>query len=114
MKHLTTDRLIIFMQGHKKLVETHLITTGSILHCIIRSILWWIREIKLVPNELKTSKEVIDRLARVLPNLILFNRELIFSSAMWGRISFGEHITGSASIIKISKQIRNGWDGGVS
>ena len=73
MKQLTTDRLIIIMQGHKKLVETHLITMGSILYCIIRSIPWWISEIKLVPYELETSKEIIDRLARVLSNLILFN-----------------------------------------
>jgi hypothetical protein len=102
VKQLTMDRLIIIMQGYKKLVETHFITTGSILHCIIRSIPCWISEIKLVPYELKMSKEVIDRLARVLPNLILFNQKLIFLSAMWGGISFGEHIPGSTSIIKIS------------
>jgi hypothetical protein len=68
----------------------------------------------LVPYELETSKEIIDRLARVLPNLILFNQKLIFPSAMWGGISFGEHIPGNASIIKISQQIRNGWDGGIA
>ena len=38
------------------------------------------------PYELEMSKEIIDRLARVLPNLILFNRKLIFPSAMWGGI----------------------------
>jgi hypothetical protein len=65
--------------------------TGSILHCIIGSIPWWISKIKLVLYELETNKEIIDRLAKVLPNLMLFNRELIFSSAMWGGISFGEH-----------------------
>jgi hypothetical protein len=102
------------MQGHKKLVEMHLITTSSILHCIIGNIPWWISEIKLVPYELETSKEIIDRLARVLPNLILFNQKLIFPSAMWGGISFGKHIPSSMSIIKISQQIRNGWDGGIA
>ena len=65
------------------------------------------------PYELEMSKEIIDRLARVLPNLILFNRKLTFLSAMWGGISFGEHIPGSTSIIKISQQIRNGWDEGI-
>ena len=91
-----------------------MIMTGNILHCIIGSIPWWISKIKLVPYELETSKEIIDRMARVLLNLILFNQKLIFSSAMWGAISFGEHILGSASIIKISQQIRNGWDGGIA
>jgi hypothetical protein len=68
----------------------------------------------LVPNELETRKEIMDRLARFLPDLILFNQELIFPSVMRERISFGEHIPGSASIIKISKHIRDGWDGGIA
>ena len=95
------------------MVETHLITMGSILHYIIGSISWWIREIKLVPNELETSKKIIDKLARVLLDVRPLNRELIFPSAMRGRLSFGKHIPGNASIIKIYQQIRNGWDGDI-
>ena len=86
------NKLIIVKQSHKKLIEAHLITTGSILDGIIGSIPCPIGEINLVPNELETGNEIIDRLAKVLLDLILFNHELIFLRTMRCRIPFGKHI----------------------
>ena len=76
MELLTTNRLVIIKQTHQKLIETKLISMGSIFDCIGVSILSWIGEIDLFLNELETSKEIVDRMDKFLLDLILFNHEV--------------------------------------
>ena len=76
MEQLTTNRLVIIKQTHQKLIETKLISMGSIFDCISVSIPSWIEKIDLFLNELEMSKEIIDSNDRFLLDLILFNHEV--------------------------------------
>jgi hypothetical protein len=76
VEQLTTNRLVIIKQTHQKLIETKLISMGSIFDCISVSIPSWIGKIDLFLNELETSKEIVDRMDRFLLDLILFNHEV--------------------------------------
>ena len=76
MEQLTTNRLLIIKQTHQKLIETKLISMGSIFDYISVNIPIWIGKIDLSLNELETSKEIVDRMDRFLLDLILFNHEV--------------------------------------
>ena len=76
MEQLTTNRLVIIKQTHQKLIETKLISMGSIFDCISVNIPSWIGKIDLSLNELETSKEIVDRMDKFLLDLILFNHEV--------------------------------------
>ncbi len=76
MEQLTTNRLVIIKQTHQKLIETKLISLGSIFDCISVSIPSWIGKIDLFLNELETSTEIFDRMDRFLLDLILLNHEV--------------------------------------
>jgi two-component sensor histidine kinase len=63
VEQLARNRLIIIKQSHEELIETKLISMGSIVDYINGSIPSRIREINLILDEMETGKRIVDRLA---------------------------------------------------
>ena len=63
VEQLARNRLIIIKQSHEELIETKLISMGSIVDYINGSIPSRIKEINLILDEMETGKRIFDRLA---------------------------------------------------
>jgi two-component sensor histidine kinase len=63
VEQLARNRLIIIKQSHEELIETKLISMGSIVDYKNGSIPSRIREINLILDEMETGKRIVDRLA---------------------------------------------------